>query len=255
MKETAEGEMQVDKDDQKRFYDEKYESGHMPFLANLIDRSLDDYARTVTTRSPGKRVLDYGCGNGVSTMILSRDCASAVGIDISEAGITWARENAAKHGITNVSYHAMDAEKMTFEDGSFDMVCGSGILHHLHFKTALQEVTRVLKKDGMGVFQEPLGHNILARLFRALTPNIRPKDEQPLRKQEFALIEQYFGDTEYSFSHFISMTAILLQNIPGLRWIYRLLDRLDQALFRMIPSTRFLALEVIMVLKNPRNPA
>jgi SAM-dependent methyltransferase len=77
-----------------------------------------------------------------------------------------------------VRFLVMDAESLGFDEGSFDVVVGSGILHHL----ALRQ-SRVLRPDGCAVFVDPLGHNIFIRLYRKLTPSMRTADEHPLLDQ------------------------------------------------------------------------
>lgn len=49
-------------------------------------------------------VLEVGCGNGVTTSLLSQTCSRAVGVDMSEALITEARER-----FPALEWHAMDA--------------------------------------------------------------------------------------------------------------------------------------------------
>lgn len=252
MVEGTETKSSNDKEDQKRFYDKEYETDCQPLVYKLLNRSRDDYANTLKSLIKGKRVLDYGCGHGISTILIGEVCASVVGIDISDSGIARATEEAARRGAQNVEFHAMDAEQMSFDNDSFDVVCGMGILHHLHLEKSLQELARVLKPNGVGVFVEPMGHNPLARLFRALTPNIRPKDESPIRKKDFALVDRYFQRSDYKFSHFLSLPFTHLQKVPGLGWIYRFFCSLDQGLFRIFPSLRLQALEVIMVFEGPR---
>jgi ubiquinone/menaquinone biosynthesis C-methylase UbiE len=64
----------------------------------------------------------------------------------------------------------MNAEATTFPDNSFDLICGSSILHHLNLDKACAEIRRILRPDGGAVFIEPLGHNPLINMFRKLTP-------------------------------------------------------------------------------------
>ena len=47
------------------------------------------------------------------------------------------------------TFQIMDAHHLEFPDDTFDIVFGTGILHHLDFETALREIFRVLKKDGL----------------------------------------------------------------------------------------------------------
>ena len=77
-----------------------------------------------------------------------------------------ARKKAEHDTVTGVSFLVMDAESMKFEDKTFDVVYGSGILHHLNIDKAYRELARVLKPDGVAIFIEPLGHNPLINLYR-----------------------------------------------------------------------------------------
>ncbi len=87
----------------------------------------------------------------------------------------------------------MDAENLKFNDHTFDLVYGSGILHHLSIEKAIVEIKRVLKKDGRAIFYEPLGHNIFINIFRLLTPSLRSEDEHPLLIKDLELIKRTFS--------------------------------------------------------------
>ena len=50
-----------------------------------------------------------------------------------------------------------EREALDLPEASFDLVCGSGILHHLALERAYGEVARVLAPTGSAVFSEPLG--------------------------------------------------------------------------------------------------
>src|SRR3546814_1101008 len=79
----------------------------------------------------------------------------------------------------------MNAEAMTFPDDSFDLVFGSGIIHHLDIDRAFGEIARVLRPGGRAVFIEPLGLNPAIELYRRFTPSARTPDEHPLLRRDF----------------------------------------------------------------------
>ena len=81
-------------------------------------------------------------------------------------------------------------------DDSFDLVCGSGILHHLDLPAAMRELARVLRPSGRAVFMEPLGHNPAINAFRNRTPELRTPDEHPLLGKDLKLCRRYFGSVE-----------------------------------------------------------
>ena len=73
------------------------------------------------------------------------------GIDISEVSINKAIEN-AKNLNLQIDYSVDNCEKTKFRAETFDLVFGSGILHHLNLKKSVEEVNRVLKNNGEMVF-------------------------------------------------------------------------------------------------------
>lgn len=103
-------------------------------------------------------------------------------------------------------FSLMDANELQFADDSFDVVIGNAILHHLDLTRALDEIKRVLKPHGKMLFVEPLGINPVGKLVRALTPQARTKDEQPLRLKEIAEIRRRFDATIF-YEQFLSVPA------------------------------------------------
>lgn len=100
----------------------------------------------------GNKVLEIGCGTGEFTKRIAKTGAYITAIDISPDLLEIAKKTIPD---VNVSFHIQNAEKFDFEDGSFDVVIGSSILHHLNLNPALKEVYRVLKREGGIVFTEP----------------------------------------------------------------------------------------------------
>lgn len=97
----------------------------------------------------------------------------------------------------NIEFKEMDANRLEFDDETFDVVYGRAILHHLNYSQALAEIHRVLKKDGFILFKEPLGNNPVAKLVRLLTPFARTADEKPLEFEELNQIRALFETTFY----------------------------------------------------------
>lgn len=104
----------------------------------------------------GKDLLDLGCGMGEEAIYFAKLGARVTGIDISDVGISSLRRRAAFHGV-NVTALEMRVDPTSFPPASFDRVHGLGILHHVGIDTGLDEVWRVLRPGGIGVFLEPLG--------------------------------------------------------------------------------------------------
>ena len=90
-----------------------------------------------------RRVLEIGCGLGDAAAYLAAGLeGEVVAVDLSEAFIGQARE---RHGAANLRFEALDLlGENALSLGTFDMVFGNGILHHLVVR--LPEVLAGLRK-------------------------------------------------------------------------------------------------------------
>ena len=220
----------------------------------VVNQALDArYQGLVSELGGGRRVLEYGCGEGSYAFVLAKGGAHVVGIDISDVAIEHARERAAREGVEeNVEFRVMDAENLEFEADSFDFVCGRGILHHLDLENAFGEITRVIRPDGRAVFSEPLGHNPLINLYRRLTPRMRTVDEHPLLMGDFDIVRRHFADVELEFFTLSTLLAMPLEKRRSFPKLVGSLHRFDQRLFGAVPSSRRLAWMSLMRLASPR---
>ena len=201
----------------------------------VIGQSSKEYYHRVVERDcAGKQVLEYGCGTGSFAFTLAKRGAKVWGIDISHAGTKLATKKALELGVSDQTcFQVMDAEVLSFPDNSFDIVCGSGILHHLDLQKSIKEVNRVLKSGGRAVFFEPLGHNPLINLYRKLTPQMRSQDEKPLSVNDLKQIGDRFDSMDIHYFHLLSLASVALRAIPGFQWTRKVLEGIDQTLFRI----------------------
>ncbi len=109
------------------------------------------------------RALEVGAGTGYFSLNLLR--AGVIGhatcLDISPGMLDALRGNAQRLGLSGlVETVATDAERLPFEDGSFDLVFGHAVLHHLpDLDQAFREFKRVLRPGGALFFAgEPSRH-------------------------------------------------------------------------------------------------
>jgi len=89
-------------------------------------------------------------------------------------------------------FSQMDAHFLGFKSGSFDLIFGGGILHHLDLNMLLDEMARILKPGGKIVFLEPSGINPVGKVVRFLTPRSRTPDEKPIGIKELNFIKEVF---------------------------------------------------------------
>lgn len=95
------------------------------------------------------RVLDVGCGTGVSTRVLAGwpNVASVVGIDPARALLEKARVAAAD--LPDVSFHEGDGRSLPFDGATFDIVASDSMLSHVPGpERAIGEAFRVLRAGG-----------------------------------------------------------------------------------------------------------
>ena len=94
-------------------------------------------------------ILDVGPGDGWPALRIADRFKKIVGIDPSPRRVRVQCENAKKLGIVNSEFLVMNAEEMTFKDGSFGGVtAASSIEQCASPEKALQEVFRVLTPGG-----------------------------------------------------------------------------------------------------------
>lgn len=211
------------------------------------------YERTLAEHAAGAQALEYGCGPGSAAFSLAEQGAHVTGIDISPVAIDLATQTAREARLDeSLAFAVMDAEHLAFEDDRFDLVCGSGILHHLDLERAYAELARVLRPDGVAVFIEPLGHNPAINWYRSRTPNLRTVDEHPLLIGDLAQARDFFGVVETRFFTLTSLAAVPLRHRTAFPRIVDALDTLDRTLFTAMPPSRRWAWMVGMVMRAPR---
>lgn len=219
----------------------------------VADRAFEAYDQRIRQLKDGAEVLEYGCGPGSRSFDLARMGANVVGIDISPVAIDRAQMEAKRHGLEDrLRFEVMDAEALQFEDGTFDLVCGTGILHHLDLSKAVPELSRTLKPDGAAVFVEPMGHNPLIEAYRKRTPDARTPDEHPLLLADFELAEASFEMVERRFFAMLALAAVPLRNSRLFSPLLRLLEAVDTVLFKLLPVTRKHAWLVLLEMDEPR---
>jgi ubiquinone/menaquinone biosynthesis C-methylase UbiE len=111
---------------------------HAPWIRDVLDaastRDLD--------------VLDVGCGQGIDLYGYAAAGARATGIDLTPRHCELAKAHLGAMGLTAAVVDG-DAERLPFNDASFDRVSSNGVLHHTpDLPGALREIRRVLRPGG-----------------------------------------------------------------------------------------------------------
>ena len=142
----------------------------------------------------GKRVLEVGFGEGYGANYLAEVAADITGVDTAPGNIPRAQ---AKYHRPNLHFRQMDACRLAFDDGAFEMVGSFQVIEHIpepNLLTHLREIHRVLAPNGLYCCSTlNLEHN--------MKPG-KPYEKLPYHEKEFtgpelrALLEQVFPRVE-----------------------------------------------------------
>jgi len=123
----------------------------------LLDGHDEGYLRhyvelVIRHAPPQSKILDLGCGNGISARLLNQVDFDVVGTDISPLFLkeAWKWQN------PRLQYRVCDVMELPFEAESFDVICSNELIEHLpDVETALTEMIRVVRKGGKIVLSGP----------------------------------------------------------------------------------------------------
>ena len=198
-----------------------------------IYNSTEDFFNYLKKNSSNSNILDYGCGIGSSLKkVIEFNPKKITGIDISDVSIQKAKKT-IKATNSNINLLVDNCEKTKFDDNTFDIVYGTGILHHLNIEICLKEIHRILKPGGKFLFIEPLGTNPLINFYRRFTPKSRSIDEHPLIEKDFNLIKNKFVNSKVKYYGFLTLIFFPTYFSPKNSFVFKMLRKFDQLLFNI----------------------
>jgi SAM-dependent methyltransferase len=176
------------------------------------------------SRADQLRVLDFGCGPGYDLVGFATQSKPArlVGVDVSRSSLAEARQRLALHEVApELLHHNINVGALPFEDGSFDLVHSSGVLHHMSdVSVGLRELRRLVKAGGIAqimvynyaslwlhlyvAYQRQIvdgigGDDDIADAFRASTDGPDCPISRAYKRDEFADLAQVAGFALESF--------------------------------------------------------
>jgi arsenite methyltransferase len=132
--------------------------GYPPDLMTRVpEASCESFAGVANPFSmgalqPGEDVLDVGCGAGMDSLVAAQmvgATGSVTGIDMTPEMVAKARGSIAEMGLGNVRIVEGSAERLPFDDASFDVVISNGVIDLIPDKDAVfSEISRVLRSGG-----------------------------------------------------------------------------------------------------------
>jgi len=128
---------------------------------------------------PGMRVLDVACGTGNLALPAARLGASVTGVDIAPNLLEQARETAKRAGLT-VQFDEGDAEKLPYEDGSFDAVITMfGAMFAPRPELTAAELKRVCRSGGVIAMANWTPTGFIGQMFKIVASHVPPPPGVP----------------------------------------------------------------------------
>jgi ubiquinone/menaquinone biosynthesis C-methylase UbiE len=244
---------EISKKEEKQFWTHGFKDRRVvDGFYKISESSYQFFKKFLVANCVNKNVLEYGCGTGSYAFFLVEHGAKVTGIDICQEAVELAQKEALAKAMSDIKFLVMDAERMQFENNSFDLICGNGILHHLNLQNSIPELARVLKSGGKAIFFEPMGHNPAINLFRKLTPKLRTKSEHPLTIKDLKFMQHFFDKVNCQFFHLFSLSLIPFRNTKIFSGLIKTLDKLDNKFLEYFPMLRKFAWQVIIILEKPK---
>jgi SAM-dependent methyltransferase len=161
-------------------------------LKHLRDRWWDaafvEFVRGTLQPRPGDRILEVGCGAGLTELMLGLMQPGGVrycGIDLRMERLRHARAAARDHALSPLDLAHADAPALPFADASFSSVFVVGVLQHVADPaSAVRELARVTRPGGRILIVEP--DNAARYWFSALASGMRAFDASTWFFEEMA---------------------------------------------------------------------
>ncbi len=175
--------------------------------------TLLKYTREAFLRLPRlmkPRILDIGCGSGVSTLELARlSDGEVIGIDTNQSCLDEFNRKIKAKGLSDrVKATNLSVFDMKFPEETFDVVWSEGVIGTLDFDKELNEWRRLLKHDGYLVIhnQQRCAADAVLNLHRygyiLADTVLLPADAwwtefyEPLEEKIVVLLQKYGGDSD-----------------------------------------------------------
>jgi ubiquinone/menaquinone biosynthesis C-methylase UbiE len=206
----------------------------------------------------GKKILEIGCGMGVFSLFLARQDAEVYVIDVAIDRLIFLKKQAENFGLKDkIKIICTSVERLPFPSEFFDAVYTKSVLIHTHIEEAAFEMNRVLKKDGIGVFVEPLKNNPFANFYRKY---FGPKEWKNITKyfdaKRVSRLVHPFEKARVKNYYFISFAAFFWQfgwrKQRMFSFFVKILNSIEEILFKIIPPLKKWAWFAVITVQKKR---
>ena len=172
-----------------------WSEGDFAVVATIIQVVSENLCEAVDLM-PGERVLDVACGSGNTAIAAARRFTDVTGVDYVPSLLDRGRERAEAERL-EIEFLEGDAERLPFEDGSFDVVLSTfGVMFAPDQQRTADELLRVTRPGGRIAMANWTPDGFNGQMFKAVgkhappPPGVQPP---PLWGTEDR-VRQLFGD-------------------------------------------------------------
>lgn len=192
------------------------------------------FAGLLRTAVPGRQALEIGCGTGrFSQRVVEMGAAEVHGIELSRRALEAARprESASLRFFEHDAHSALD--------GWYDVIFGKAILHHLNYREVLPRLYRDnLRPGGEMMFFEPLGGNLLMKMYWRLGSSVHTPDERPFLEDDLRWLSATFPSFQMKPVNYTTIPVGILSSFLSSdpeNWLLSICDRIDSLLAEKVP--------------------
>lgn len=143
--------------------DDRISEAYYGDMGESFARQVQDRIHWLTSQVVGQSILDVGCSQGISAILLGREGHQVLGLDISETAIVRAQaylsdeSNAVRE---NVAFLQDDFLRVDLENGAYTTIVMGEVLEHLvRPENFISRAHQLLSQNGRLVVSVPFGIN------------------------------------------------------------------------------------------------
>ncbi len=202
------------------------------------------YKRAIDLYKKEDKLLDFGSGPGLNSLLFRKIGYNVTGVDISPNNVKTAKNLSEKY---NLDIHFIEGttENTGLNPQLFDLIVGVDILHHIDIEKSLLECKKLLKPGGRAIFREPLSIKGLDDIRNTkLVQFFFPKemsfelhitdDEKKLTTEDLETIKKVFPKTSISSFFLFARFDRFFRKGSDPRVSF--LEKFDHFLFKKFPS-------------------
>ena len=154
----------------------------------------------MATLQLGETVVDIGSGGGIDVFLAANRVGKSghvIGVDMTPAMLSRARESAIKNGYDQVEFRQGEAENLPVEDNSVDVVISNCVINLTEDKgKAFEEIFRILKPGGRLEISDVVAAHTLPEQIRNNPSDWSACVSGSLPEQEYLELIRFAGFTD-----------------------------------------------------------